>query len=78
MNILFLGMVSTNFCHRWLQQTNRVTLSSLSIVLFLLQLNGMLLMILVTTIFMFCILILGKVKYENDLRKTRKKNQDNF
>lgn len=46
----------------------------LSIVLFLLQLNRMLLMVSVTTIFMVCILILGKVKYENGIRKTKQGN----
>lgn len=46
----------------------------LSIVLFLLELNRMLLMLSVTTIFMVCILVLGKVKYENSVRKAKQDN----
>lgn len=46
----------------------------LSIVLFLLQLDRMLSTVSVTTIFMVCILILGRVKYENSIRKARQRN----
>lgn len=41
----------------------------LSIVLFLLHLNRMLLMVSATTVFMVGILVLGKVKYEKDLKE---------
>lgn len=46
----------------------------LAILLFLLKLDRMLLMVSVTTVFMVCILVLGKVKYENGMRKTRQDN----
>ncbi len=49
----------------------------LSILLFLLELNRMLFMVSVTTMFMVCILVLGKVRYENSMRKIRQDNQGN-
>lgn len=46
----------------------------LAILLLLLKLDRMLLMVSVTTVFMVCILVLGKAKYENGIRKTRQDN----
>jgi len=48
-----------------------VGIAFLSIVLFLLQLNRMLLMVSVTILFMVCILAFGKVKYKNSVRKVK-------
>lgn len=46
----------------------------LSIVLFLLRLDRMLLMLSVTSLFMVGILVLGKIRYENSLRKADRDN----
>ena len=49
----------------------------LAMLLFLLGLNRMLFMVSVTAMFMVCILVLGKVRYENSMRKIRQDNLGN-